>query len=152
MKHPKFVSLVVMMLVFSSVAGTCWAISAVREQNEQQPNKPVPKLAIHGQIRDSAVEYIKVNHPEVAPFIDKFDWSGGSVTPKNLLGAETHVYTSSGWIVEINYPLVANPVYIITVNYNVPAEEGSVSIPYTVQWEGRWINNGITEISYCFAQ
>lgn len=152
MKHPKLVSLIVMLLVFSSVAGVCWAISATHEQNEQQPNSAVPKLTLHEQIRDAAIEYIKTNHPETVHFMDKFEWTGGRVTPENLIGTETYTYASSGWLVTLSYPVVAEPVYKITVNYNAPVEEGDVSIPYAVQWEGNWANNGITETSYCLAQ
>ncbi|MGF3522022.1 MAG: hypothetical protein ACQXXJ_02870 [Candidatus Bathyarchaeia archaeon] len=152
MKHPKIVSLVVMLLVFSSVAGACWAISAAHEQTEQQPNKPVPKLTLHEQIRDAAVEYIKTNHPETACFMGKFEWTGGRVTPENLIGAETYTYTSSGWLATLSYPVVTDPVYKITVTYNVPCEEALVSVPYALRWEGNWATSGITETSYCLAQ
>jgi len=152
MKHPKFVSLIVLLLVFSSVAGAYWAISATHEQNDQQPNNTMPQLDIQEKIRDAAMEYIKVNHAEVALFMDKLEWTGGRVTPEGLLGAETYTYSSSGWLVTLNYPVVANPVYKITVSYSVPNEEGSISLPYAIQWEGCWLNNSIREISYCFAQ
>lgn len=151
MKHPKIVSLIVMLIVFSSVAGVCWALSTTHEPNEQ-PDSPMPKLRIHEQIRDATMQYISANHPETVQFMETLDWAGGRVTPEGLLGAETYNYTSSGWTVTLHYPVVITPVYKVTVNYSVPFEEGRFSIPYAVLWEGNWTNEGIVETSYIFAQ
>ena len=150
MNHPKLVSLLVMLLVFSSVAGVCWALNITHEPDEQKDNS-MPQLMIHEQILDAAIAYIGTNHAETAQFLGNLAWTGGRVTPENLLGSEKYTYQSSGWIVTINYPVVTTPVYKITVNY-VSSEAGSISIPYAIAWKGSWTNEGIIETEYTFAQ
>ncbi len=151
MKHPKLVSLAVMLIVFSSVAGVCWALSTTHEPNEQ-PDSPMPQLRLHEQIRDAAMEYVRASHPETAQFMDNFSWAGGRVTPENLLGAETYTYHSQGWNVTIHYGVVANPIYSITADYSAQASPDEYGIPYRILWEGTWKNGCIIETSYCFAQ
>jgi len=81
--------------------------------------------------------------------MDEFSWSGGRVET-GLLGSEKYVYESNGWTVTISYPVVADPVYSVAVEYSVPA--GVISIPYAVAWEGTWENGVVTEASFVFAQ
>jgi hypothetical protein len=52
-------------------------------------------------------------------------WTGGRITPPNLLGAETYMYYNQGWNVTITYPVVLNPVYKVVADYSAPG----ISIP-----------------------
>jgi hypothetical protein len=75
-------------------------------------------------------------------------WTGGRVTPPNIVGAETYMYYSLGWNVTINYPVVPNAIYQITADYSAV----STGIFYRAIWKGTWQNEVINETSYVFAQ
>jgi hypothetical protein len=114
---------------------------------------PTPTLSPHElttqeRIRDSVMYYIKSNHPETAQFMKDLVWTGGRVTPSNIVGAETYMYYSHGWNVTINYPVVPNAIYNVTADYSAT----SVGIPYRTIWQGTWQNEAIKETSYVFAQ
>ena len=106
------------------------------------------ELTMQERIRDSAMYYIKSNHPETAQFMTDLVWTGGRVTSSNIVGAETYMYYIHGWNVTINYPVVPNAIYNITADYSAT----SVSIPYRIIWQGTWQNEAIKETSYVFAQ
>jgi hypothetical protein len=140
-----------MLIVFSSVAGVCWALSTTHEPTEQ-PDEVMPQFRLHEQIRDAAIAYISANHSETAHFMTNFAWTVGRTTPENLLGAETYTYQNQGWNVTIHYAVVANPVYSITADYSAQTSPEEFGIPYRIIWEGTWKNGYIIETSYCFAQ
>jgi len=94
------------------------------------------------------MNYIKSNHPETAQFMKDLVWTGGRVTPPNILGAEKFMYYSQGWNVTINYPVVPNAIYNIVADYSAPY----IGIPYRIIWNGAWQNEVINETSYVFAQ
>ena len=109
---------------------------------------PTPELTTQERVRDSIMYYIKSNHPEAAQFMKDLVWTGGRVTPPNIVGAETYMYYSQGWNVTINYPVVPNAIYNIVADYSAP----SIGIPYRIIWKGNWQNEVINQISYVFAQ
>jgi hypothetical protein len=109
---------------------------------------PTSELTTQEKIRDSTMSSIKSNHPETSQFTKDLIWTGGRVTPQNLVGAETFMYYSQGWNVTISYPVVPNAIYNIVADYSAP----SVSIPYRIIWKGTWQNEVINETSYVFAQ
>jgi hypothetical protein len=109
---------------------------------------PSPDEMLQEKIRDSIMNFIKSNHPETAQFIKDLTWTGGRVTPQNLVGAETYMYYSLGWNLTLSYPVVPNAVYTITADYSAV----SIGIPYRVIWQGTWQNEVINETSYVFAQ
>ncbi len=105
------------------------------------------------QIRDSIMNYIKINHNQTAQFMQDLTWSGGKVET-GLLGAEKYSYTTlisapgaAGWTVTLDYPVVLNPVYTVTANYT----QTGVQTPYNVVWQGTWQSGTITETSYTFS-
>ncbi len=100
------------------------------------------------QVRDAVTIFINSSHPETAQFMSNLAWTGGRVTPQNLIGAETYMYYSQGWNVTINYPVYPNPIYKITADYSA----NSTSIPYIIIWKGTMQNGLINETSYVFAQ
>jgi hypothetical protein len=106
------------------------------------------ELTMQDKIRDSAMGFIKSNHPETARFIKDLVWTGGRVTPQDLVGAETFMYYSPGWNFTISYPVVPNAIYNIVADYSAP----SIGIPYRIIWKGNWQNEVINETSYVFAQ
>ena len=109
---------------------------------------PTPELTTQEKILDSIMYYIKANHPETAQFMKDLVWTGGRVTPQNIVGAETFMYYSQGWNVTINYPVVPNAIYNIVADYSAT----SIGIPYRIIWQGTWQNEVINEKSYVFAQ
>jgi hypothetical protein len=129
-------------VILAIVGGVCWLLLS---------SNALPKTPIQEQVRDDAVAYISTSHPETAQFMDNLTWTGGRTTPQGILGAETYTYTSQGWNVTIQYPVIANPTYAITADYSAASTE-DVSIPYRVIWQGTWENGTITESSYTFAQ
>ena len=112
------------------------------------PTPSLSDLTTQEKIRDSVMYYIKSNHPETAQFMKDLTWTGGRVTPPNIIGAETYMYYSQGWNVTINYPVVPNAIYSIVADYSAP----SIGIPYRIIWKGNWQNEVINQISYVFAQ
>jgi hypothetical protein len=112
------------------------------------PTPSSPELTTQEKIRDAIMYYIQFNHPETEHYMNDLVWTGGRVTPPNLVGAETYMYYSQGWNVTINYPVVPNAIYNIVANYSAT----STGIPYTIIWKGTWQNETINETSYVFAQ
>ena len=84
------------------------------------------------RVRDAVMEYIRENHPDAAVFIRDLEWSGGRVTPPDLVGYETYVFTSAkptdtaGWNVTIGYPVVHDVTYEVTAQYNGITWTGTV--------------------------
>jgi hypothetical protein len=153
MAHEKIKSLIVFVAIFAIVGGISWTlVNAHQSSQEEVPPQIMPKLKLHEDIRDAALNYVKDNHPETAQFTNDLSWIGGRTTPEGIVGAETYTYNANGWQVTIQYPVVPNPVYEITVNYNAPAETGIISIPYAITWTGNFGNGAITETNYTFAQ
>jgi hypothetical protein len=152
MAHEKIKSLIVFVTVFAIVGGISWAlVNAQQSSQEEGPPQVMPKLRLQEDIREVALAYIKENHPETSQFTNNLSWTGGK-QETGLLGGETYIYNANGWQVTIQYPVIPNPVYEITVNYSVSAETGSISIPYAIAWNGNFGNGAITETNYTFAQ
>src|SRR5512135_2161379 len=106
MNHKKIVSIILMLAVFGSVAGTYWALANVQQPtqttDDQSPPNSMPKLMIHEQMRDAVITYIFANHPETSQFVINLAWACGR-QETGLLGAETYKYQSQGWVVTIKY-------------------------------------------------
>ncbi len=114
----------------------------------QTPTPTPSNLTTQEIVRDDAMTYIKLNHPETSQFMTSLNWTGGRVTPPDRLGAETYIYLSQGWNVTITYPVIPNPIYTIFADYSAIG----TGIPYRVTWQGTWQNNIINETNYVFAQ
>lgn len=92
------------------------------------------------QIRDEVMNYTQENHPPTAAFMHNLSWTGGDVTPSGLVGASWYSYVSSGWNVTMWYPIVPDPEYNITAQYDLDGD--------SVTWRGTWQGGTLTEISY----
>jgi hypothetical protein len=114
--------------------------------NQTSYNSNVP--VTQEQIRDSIMNYIKLNHNETAQFMQNLNWTGGRVDRGAIVGSELYTYLSGGWNVTMTYPVVLNPIYTVTADYKAQG----IGIPYRVIWEGTWQNSTITETNYIFAQ
>jgi hypothetical protein len=101
--------------------------------NEQQTI-----LSTVEQIRGGALLYLAANHTQALQLMGEFSWSGGKQETGGL-GAETYVYTNDSWSVVIDYPVVPNPLYTITVDYS--------SHDVSVNWMGTFQNQTFTETS-----
>jgi hypothetical protein len=151
MAHEKLKALAVFATIFAIVGGVSWALASAQQPTSQQDDQPktMPKLMTHEQIRDEVVAFIGTKHPETLQFMSNIVWAGGRVET-NLLGSETYSYQGNGWNVTIKYPVVANPVYEIAIEYSSTCN--GPSIPHHVSWQGTWQSGCLTETSYVFAQ
>ena len=111
---------------------------AIIETNYCQNNLVVPTA--QEMIRDTAVEFIKSEHVEVARFLEVMSWSGGRTTAEGLLGYETYTYTTRHWTFVIGYPVVPNPSYDLTATF--------IAGNAAVNWTGTYQNGTVTESSY----
>jgi len=100
-----------------------------------------------GQIRDQTMAFVEIHHNETVLYMQSLTWTGGRATPEGLMGAETYSYQSSGWNVTIQYLVVPNPVYTLTVQYT-PLTSGGSTI---ISWQGTMQNGTITETDYNYA-
>lgn len=101
---------------------------------------PSPQTSIQEQARDEVMNYAEANHAETASYMQNLSWTGGDVTPSGIVGASTFTYQSLGWNVTMQYPVVPNPIYTVTADYN--------SSGISITWKGTWQNSTITETSY----
>jgi hypothetical protein len=106
--------------------------------NGNQNNEQQTSLSTVEQIRGGALLYLAANHTETLPLMGEFSWSGGKQDTGGL-GAETYVYTHGSWSVVIDYPVVPNPLYTITVDYS--------SHDVSANWMGTFQNQTFTETS-----
>jgi hypothetical protein len=123
------------------ITGGYLASICLPSQN-QTPNSQTytqPKtLSTVDEIRDGAMLYLSANHTQTIPFITELSWSGGK-QETGMLGSETYVYTSGAWSMVIDYPVVPNPAYTITIDYS--------STDATINWIGVYENQTLTETS-----
>ncbi|MCW4018667.1 MAG: hypothetical protein NWF00_08345 [Candidatus Bathyarchaeota archaeon] len=157
MAHEKVRALIAFLTIFAVVGGVSWAVvnaqqilpQETQNQEQNQPETP-PEVTLQADTRNKIMAYIGANHSETLQFMSDLNWTGGRVTPENLLGAEIYTYQAQGWTVTIHYPVVLDPVYDVTVDYSTAS--GTIGIPYHITWEGTWQNGCVTEVSYVFAQ
>lgn len=113
--------------------------SATHQLAELTPTASSAENTVVVQIRDLAMNFIRSSHAETAPFMNNLSWSGGK-QDAGLLGSETYVYTSAGWVVTVTYAVVANPTYTVTATYS--------SSDVSISWQGICENQNVTETSY----
>ncbi len=101
--------LAVMLVVLSA---QCGGALDVRKGGDCEKIDP-PKF------RNLAVHYLLKSHPEMAAYINEtVPWKGGRTTREGLLGHETYRYSGDGWIATVEWNVVPQPVYEITLSYN----------------------------------
>jgi hypothetical protein len=97
------------------------------------------QLPLPEQVRNDIVNFLRT-HADATPYLQTFDWTGGNITPDGLVSSSTYSYISNGWNVTMQYPIIPNPLYSITANYN----QG----PFNIAWGGTWQNGNTIEITY----
>jgi len=100
---------------------------------------PTPNILTQPQLRDATMTYIEERHDETAKLMTNLSWTGGR-QETGQLGSEMYLYSSTGWTVKIQYPVVPNPTYDLTADYAV----GNVS----VSWKGTYEGGVFVEASY----
>jgi len=93
------------------------------------------------------MNYLKIYHNETSTYIQNIVWTGGRVTPEGLTGSETYNYQGSGWNVTIQYPVVLNPIYTLTVTYTPVDAHSTEPI---IEWSGTLSNGVIVETEFRF--
>ncbi len=85
-------------------------------------------------IRDQIMASIAANHPETAPLFKVTNWSGGLIpNQEGFEGSSIYQYTSVGWNLTIQYPVVPDPIYSVNATY---ADPNSHSGNVIVDWQG----------------
>jgi len=152
-KNKKYLWIALFAAVLVCGSSIAWVLAGSNQNKNLLPNQtkdsPNSETFSLEQIRDQVMQHIQTNHPAATVLMTNFDWTGGLVET-GLLGAGLYNYQSEGWTVEISYPIIASPPYDITVEYSIPSR--TISIPYSLNWQGTWQNEEITEINYVFAQ
>ena len=131
--------------VFNQPAATPTPTAAATPTPTPEATPTPSELPVFGgstqeQVRDEAMNYTEANHTETTPYMKNLSWTGGDVTPSGIVGASTYTYLSLGWNVTMQYPIVPDPIYTVTADYN--------SSGISITWKGTWQNNTITETSY----
>lgn len=88
---------------------------------------------------DLAIEYVIENHGQLSGLDVPESWEYEDVTPPSIVGSQTDKYTSDGWIVTSQHPVVQHPVYTIHIEYN-----GEISFI----WEGTVGQNSFVEETF----
>ena len=107
-------------------------------------------LLIQEQVRNNVMDYLKSNHAETSQYIQNVSWTGGDVTPSGIVGSKTYLYESKSgmfiysWRLEMQYPVVLNPIYTVSANFT------GLGITDIVAWQGTWQAGVITETSYSY--
>jgi len=152
-KNKKYLWIAIFAAVLVCGSSIAWVLAGSNQNKNSLPNEtkdsPHSEIFSPEQIRDQVIQYIQTNHPDAAILMNNFEWTGGLVET-GLLGAGLYNYQSEGWTVEISYPIIANPTYDVTVEYFTPS--GTISIPYSLNWQGTWQNEVVTETNFVFAQ
>jgi hypothetical protein len=80
--------------------------------------------------------YLAANHTGTIMVMDNLPWTGGR-QDTGLVGAENYVYTSGSWSCVIDYPVVPDPVYTVTLDYS--------KFDVAVRWIGSYQNGVFCE-------
>ncbi len=102
------------------------------------------ELSVQEQVRESVMAFLKAYRSESAQFVQNLVWAGGRTTPEGTVGAETYLYQGNGWTLEMQYPVVPDPLFTVSANYT---GRGMYSI---VAWQGTWQAGTIMETSYAY--
>ncbi len=125
MKKIILVALAVVLIIV--VAGGYLGLTYYTNQTKDQ-NKSSVALSIE-QIRDQAMAYVAANYTGTVQLMTSAAWTGGR-QDTGLLGSELYQCSSGDWNVQIQYPVVPNPVYSINVSYSTQTD--------TVSWIGTY--------------
>jgi hypothetical protein len=107
------------------------------------PSPSPSPLSTQERARDAVMAFISISHNETTQYMYTLDWTGGRVIT-GLIGAEKYQYLSNGWNVTMQYPVVPNPLYTMSVTYISLVSQIFPEKPI-VEWQGTWQNGTVTE-------
>jgi hypothetical protein len=125
MKKIMIVALAVVLIIVVAGGFIGWTYYANQNQDK---NKPAAGISVE-QICDRTMAYIAANYTGTVQLMPNAPWTGGR-QDTGLLGSELYPYSSGDWCVQIQYPVVPNPVYSINVSYSTQSD--------TVSWTGTY--------------
>ena len=133
---------IVAVVVIVIVVGAYVGCSGILNQPEATPTPtPTPEPVVQETVRDSAIMYIATNHEDIASLTIDLTWTGGR-QDTGLVGSETYTYLAGNWNVTITNPVVLDPIYTVSAVYTDTANQ------VTIEWQGTYENQAITETSY----
>ncbi len=135
--------IVVVVVLIVVIAGGILAHTYLQNQNPNttptgETNTPPEVPTTVDEIRDAAMVYLAANHTGTIMVMDNLTWTGGR-QESGLVGAENYVYTSGNWSCVIDYLVVPNPVYTVTLDYS--------KFDVAVRWIGSYQNGVFCESS-----
>jgi len=68
--------------------------------------------------KDLVIKYILENHPDLGAIPIPEVWAFDILTPEGLVGASIQQFIGDGWTVNVSFPVVARPVYKISILYS----------------------------------
>ncbi|MBN1484487.1 MAG: discoidin domain-containing protein [Chloroflexia bacterium] len=95
--------------VENAAAGFYWQGSV----DAQGQLAEIPAGAI--MARDAVLDYLSAQYADQAPAQD-LRWWGQRTTPEDLLGSETYQFSADGWVMTVQYPVVAPEAVIYRVD------------------------------------
>ena len=135
---------VVAVVVIVLIAGVYFGYNAMVNPPSATPTpapSPTAEVATQETVRDSTIMYIATNHADIASLTENLTWAGGR-QETGLVGSETYIYSAGNWNVTITNPVVLDPTYTISAVYTDTANQ------VTIEWQGTYQNNAITETSF----
>jgi len=71
--------------------------------------------------RETAIQYILANHPELSelenPSKIRTPWFEGVLTPEGWVGSNTVQYTKGEWTVKVSNAVIRDPVYSVEADF-----------------------------------
>jgi hypothetical protein len=136
MRKNLMIAVVIFLIVV--ITGGILAYTYLANQNPTtaptgENNTPPAVPTTVDEIRDAAMVYLAANHTGTIMVMDNLTWTGGR-QETGLVGAENYVYISGSWSCVIDYPVVLNPVYTVTLDYS--------KFDVAIRWIGSY-QNGI---------
>ena len=108
----------VLVVLMAVVAAAALASSDTPDVVDDIVDEPV------AQARDLAMQCMLDNYPDGlgVPLVPHPDhWDTEYLTPEGWCGSSTWQFTQDGWTVTVQYPIVLEPIYTVTVDYVTPS-------------------------------
>jgi hypothetical protein len=147
MKRQVIIIAIILAILITVIAvGNIDQFSPTPTPPQATPNTHPPETSIRWlsepEVVNLVMNYIGTNHTETAALMSDLNWTGGNVSPKNLVNYAWFQYSSGNWVVRMGIPIFYMQIFEITVHYT----DTNVS----VLWEGTLLNgkNLDTNVTY----
>jgi hypothetical protein len=92
----------------------------IDDQWDELIQRPVTVVSIISPdtAKDIAVHYVKQEYHELEDATIPHEWVVANLAPEGLLGFTKLEFTGNGWRIEVNYPVVQEPIYDIIIEYD----------------------------------